>query len=189
MKGIGVFGGRFDPPHLAHLIHPRLVLEMFKLDKVVFVPAANPPHKEVYSSFTDRARMTQLAIENDDCFELSEIEHKDNISYTVNTLTRLKTLFAESELLLIIGRDEYDCLNTWHEPARIMEIAELVVLPRGQKGGEESKPGIHFPDLPLIEMSSSFIRQRVASGNPIHHWVPPEVERYIREKELYKESP
>ena len=189
MERIGVFGGRFDPPHLAHLIHARLVLETFDLDKVIFVPAATPPHKEVHSSFTDRTQMIRLAIEGDACFEVSEIEWKDNISYTVDTLTGLKTLFPESELFLIIGRDEYDCLNTWHEPERIMEIAELVVLPRGLKGGEKSKPGIHFPNLPLLEISSSFIRQRVASGKPIHNWVPPKVEAYISREELYKESP
>lgn len=187
MKKLCVFGGRFDPPHMAHMIHARLVLEMFELDKVLFVPAANPPHREVYASFSDRAEMLRLAIEDEASFEVSNIEWKEDLSYTVDTLARLKALFAPTQLFLIIGLDEYECLDTWHEPERIIEMAELVVLPRGMRGGTSSKPGIHFPDLPLLEISSSLIRKRIAMGRSIHNWVPPRVETYIRQEKLYKE--
>lgn len=188
MGRIGVFGGRFDPPHLAHLIHAKLVFEMFELDKILFIPAASPPHKEVYASFTDRVQMLGLAIEGNASFEVSEIEWKEGISYTVDTLRRLKALFTPTQLFLILGRDEYECLNTWHEPERIIEMAELVVLPRGMKGGTSSKPGIHFPDLPLLDISSSDIRKRVENGKPIRSWVPQKVEIYIRQQNLYKEG-
>lgn len=188
MKRLGVFGGRFDPPHIAHLIHARLTLEKFDLDKILFIPAANPPHKQVHAPFADRARMVELAIKNDSDFDISRIEWKEDIIYTIDTLRRLKSLYPRTQLFLIIGRDEYDCLHTWRAPNRILEMVDLVVLPRGTKTEDSSKPGIRFPNLPLLEISSSRIRKRIAVGKTIRNWVAPRVETYIKNEQLYKES-
>jgi len=189
MERLGVFGGRFDPPHTAHLIHARLVLERFALEEVLFVPAAHPPHKEVHASFSDRAEMVRLAIKDEEsCFTLCDIEWKENLSYTVETLGRLRVLYPDHRLFLIIGRDEYECLSTWREPERIQEMAELVVLPRGSRGAGKDTAGLHFPDLPILEISSTAVRERVAQGRSIAHWVPSAVEAYIRKRRLYKEN-
>lgn len=188
MKNLGVLGGRFDPIHTGHLIHARLVLETFGMDKILFVPAARPPHKEVHAAFADRARMVELAIEGEENFEISRIEWKEDLSYTVDTLTRLQSIYPDHRLFLIIGRDEYDCLDTWKEPRRIMKIAELVVLPRGIKWVGAPQPRIHLPDFPLLDISSSLIRGRITDSRPIRNFVPSAVERYINDKGLYKES-
>lgn len=189
MIRLGVFGGRFDPPHVAHFIHARLILETLELDKILFIPAAAPPHKDARASFDDRFWMVKSAIDGVKEFEISDIERKENLSYTADTLSKLKAIYEDTKLFLILGRDEYDDFDTWHESERIKEMAALVVLPRGVK--EDAKPdacGVCFPRLPLIEISSSLIRKRIAQGKSIRHWVPDKVEAYINEKQLYKES-
>ncbi|MBN2378353.1 nicotinate (nicotinamide) nucleotide adenylyltransferase [candidate division WOR-3 bacterium] len=188
MIRVGVFGGRFDPPHIAHFIHTQLVFEAFNLDKILFVPSACPPHKEVHASFKDRLSMLKLAAKGIAGFEVSDIESQEGFSFTIDTLNKLKALYPDSKLFLIIGQDEYDSLNTWREPEKIGRIAELIVLPRVRKEKPESKQGVSFPQLPLINISSTSIRERIAQGKTIRYLVPDTVEAYIKEKQLYKES-
>lgn len=184
---LGVFGGRFDPPHVAHLIHARLVYELFKLDKILFVPAANPPHKDACVSFERRAEMTKLAIQDEEGFFLSAIEKDKGLSYTSDTLEKLRAEYEGAKIYLMIGRDEYDYFSTWHAPQKIRELAELIVLPRHEKKQNEAFAGIHFPDLPVLDISSSMIRERIQAGRRITNMIPREVEAYIRNHNLYKE--
>jgi nicotinate-nucleotide adenylyltransferase len=185
-------GGRFDPPHIAHLIHARLVFEQFRLSRILFIPAFTPPHKKAQAAFKDRARMIELAIDADPAFELSLIEEEMNLSYTVDTLTKLGRKFKDAKFFLIMGGDEFDIFDTWRDPERIKELSEIIVLPRRNKGSKSSngssEGGIHFPDLPILEISSTSIRNRISQGKPVSMWVPEAVANYISQKNLYKEA-
>jgi len=187
MRRLGIFGGRFDPPHIGHLIHARLVFENFNLDKILFIPAFTPPHKDVCANFKDRSEMVKLAFTKETGFELSRIEQEEKTSYTIDTLDKLKKRHPDADFFLIIGQDEYEAWETWHQPDEILKSVELIVLPRS-KQASSTKPGVHFPDLPLIEISSTTIRERISKGRPVTNWIPEGVERYIKEKKLYKES-
>lgn len=186
-RRIGIYGGRFDPPHIAHLIHARLVCESFALDRMLFVPAANPPHKSAHASFEHRAEMTELAIKDEEGFLLSLVEKDCQLSYTADTIETIHNDYPEELIFLILGRDEYDNFTEWHEPQRIKEIAELIVLPRNGKTKGEKTPGVHFPDLPILDISSSMIRNRLLEGKSVRHLVPEKVEAYIIKHNLYME--
>ncbi len=184
---IAIFGGRFDPPHIAHIIHAELILDEFQLEKIIFIPAANPPHKKACAEFEDRFRMLKLAIAKQQGFELSDVESKNSLSYTVDTLKTISPQLNASQLYLIIGNDEYNVFSTWREPEKIRNLAELIVLPRLKHNIPTKQAGVHFPDLPHIEISSTLIRSRIASKKSVRFWVPESVEKFIYENGLYKE--
>ncbi len=188
MRRVGVFGGCFDPPHIAHMIHAMLVRELFDLERLIFVPSADPPHKTLHATFEDRAQMLLLALEERAGFEVSFIEKEEGLSYTVDTLTHLKRKMGDSKLHLIVGRDEYDALETWRDPGGIMELADLIVLPRNGAVRNEARERVHYPELPLINISSSLIRERIEKGKSIHYLLPLKVEEYILEKNIYQEE-
>ncbi len=185
MGRTGVFGGRFDPPHIAHMIHAMLVKETFDLDNMLFVPSADPPHKTVHASFDDRVQMLLLAIEGRIGFDVSLIEKEEKLSFTVDTLTSIKRKHPDTALYLIVGRDEYDALDTWRNPERIMDLAEMIVLPRNGAVKDEASKNVQFPDLPLINISSSMIRERIRNGKSTHYMLPSRVEEYILKKNIY----
>lgn len=185
MDRIGVFGGRFDPPHIAHMIHAMLVKEIFDFKRLLFIPSAAPPHKTVHASFEDRVKMLSLAIEGKMEFDVSLIEKEEMLSYTVDTLTSIKKKHSDTALYLIVGRDEYDALDTWKNPERIMDLAELIVLPRNGVGKNKINKNAQFPDLPLINISSSMIRERIRNGKSARYMLPSKVEEYILKKNIY----
>src|SRR5680860_499144 len=159
---IGVFGGTFDPIHAGHLIVATEALHTLALDRMLFVPAGQPPHKpgQVISSDEDRCSMIQAAIDGRSAFQLCEIDlHRPGPSYSVDLLAILQEEYAGSDLFFLIGADSWRDLHTWHEPHRIPAFSTLVVA--GRPGvadqGEEilaSIPEIgdrlEFIDTPLI---------------------------------------
>lgn len=199
---LGVFGGTFDPVHLGHLILAEQCREQARFDRVLFIPAARPPHKleRELTSFERRVEMLALALSGQPAFQIDELEkERAGPSFTVHTLEHLRRRHAEDELALIIGSDSLQDLPQWYEPRRILEMAELVVVPRpgaALMSDEEMRGRFHlradFPlrvcvaDVPLIEIASRDIRRRISEGRSIRYLVPRAVEAYIEDKGLYR---
>ncbi len=196
---IGILGGTFDPIHTGHLIIAEEVRMKLELSKVFFVPAGQPWLKLNHSITlaTHRVEMVRRAIVSNPYFELCTLEvERPGPSYTVDTIMMLqKQLGAEASLFFILGQDTLADLPLWKEPGKLVQICRLVVAPRSGsslpdlKSLESSIPGVRDSviqlDLPLIEISSSDIRQRVAKGLSIRYLVPAEVEKYVTEQKIY----
>ena len=195
----GVLGGTFDPVHVGHLIIAEEARIRLGLSQVVFVPAGQPWLKQDsdISSGEHRLEMIRLAIAPNAFFRASTVDlERPGPSYTVDTLADLKReLGQEGNLYFILGLDALAGLPTWKEPQKIVELCYLVAAKRAEAMDvdmdslERSIPGISsrviILDNPLIDISSSDIRHRVAEGKSIHEMVPEAVERHIREKRLY----
>jgi nicotinate-nucleotide adenylyltransferase len=195
---IGVLGGTFDPPHAGHLWLAALAADTLELDRVLFMPAAQPPHKgeRIISKGTDRLLMTRLAIHTDPIFELSALEmERPGPSYTIDSVAELKRLYPDAELFLVMAADSLAQIDTWREPDRLLDEIEWAVGPRAgtelpERSALEDRFGdrasrIHLLSGPALDLSSSEIRQRVAAGHTIRYLVPREVEELIIARELY----
>jgi nicotinate-nucleotide adenylyltransferase len=189
---IGLMGGTFDPVHIGHLVTAQAVKEIRGLEKIIFIPAYISPHKMNQSSagINHRLKMLQLAIEGIPYFEFSEIELKaKSISYTVETLERFKKKYDKLEF--IIGYDNIINFNTWKMPDRIIELADLIVLRRRSNDKKIEKDKYYraatFVKTPVIEISSSEIRERIKQGKPVDFLIPLKVKEYIYKFNLYKE--
>ncbi len=199
---VGILGGSFNPVHLGHLRIAEETRGRHGLDKVVFIPAGDPPHKELteLASGSDRLEMVKLAIKDNPRFEASDIEVlRPGKSYTIDTVTRLQLqLGAEVELYFIIGADTIRELPTWRSLAELVELCQFVtVARRGFDSGDFEALRDVVSDLALrnmkamyldiapVDISASEIRQRVRAGLSIDGLVPGAVESYIVEKHLY----
>lgn len=197
MKRIGIFGGTFDPVHTAHLIMAESVKEQMKLDKVLFVPSAVPPHKDTdkLTEPSRRLEMVRLAVTGNDSFEASSVEielSKGSNSYTVETLLALRDRYSAEQVkfYLIIGLDQLIELHTWKDPGKLFMLSEVVVINRpgytvAQIQNDYSGQVIYVP-VPSIDISSTEIRHMVREGKSIRYMVPSNVEKYIKENNLYK---
>jgi len=198
-RRIGVLGGTFDPPHLGHLWLAALAADALDLDRVLFMPAAQPPHKggRIISRATDRLLMTRLAIHSDPTFELSAIEmERPGPSYTIDSVVELKRLHPDAELFLVMAADSLAQIDTWREPDRLLDEIEWAAGPRPgsalpDRSGLEERfahraARIHLLTGPALDMSSSEIRRRVAAGHTIRYLVPRDVEELIIDRELYR---
>jgi nicotinate-nucleotide adenylyltransferase len=199
---IGVFGGTFDPVHLGHLILAEQCREQARLDRVLFIPAARPPHKQEQplTAFAQRVEMLALALAGNPVFHIEELEKdRPGPSYTADTLAELGRRYPGAELFLLVGSDTLHDLPYWHEPLRIAEQAGLLVMAR--PGGETPAPSalrsaLHLPEgvdlrqelvqAPLIDIRSRDLRQRAAEGRSLRYLVPRAVEAYIADKQLYR---
>ena len=194
----GIFGGTFDPIHLAHLAVAEAARDTFGLRRVLFVPAAQPPHKpgRDISPVEHRLAMVESAVAGNPAFEVSRIEvDRAGPSYTVDTLAALCEADPGDHLALILSAESYSELSTWHEPRRILELADLIVAPRvGYADADpdlvsrrfpEAPAAIAFMDGPQIRLSASEIRQRAADGRSVRYLVPDAVAAYIGDHGLY----
>lgn len=200
---IGVFGGTFDPVHLGHLVVADRAREQAALDQVWFIPAARPPHKQerVITPFAHRTEMLRLALAGNPVFQVDELERdRPGPSFTVETLQELRDRNNQDEFELILGGDCLPDLPGWREPARILELAGLLVIdrPGSASMGPETllkslglgpATPIRFRRIsaPLLDISSTDLRQRVARGESIRYLVPRAVECYIDTHGLYRE--
>ncbi len=183
---IGVLGGTFNPPHIGHLILAQQVLEQLCLDKVFFIPAYRPPHKNsncLEPKF--RLKLIQLAVTGNPKFQVLDIEiERKGTSYTVDTVAELKKRYQDVTFYLIIGSDLADSFDCWKNPDKIKKMAKLVVAKRrGVSLGQ--REDFLFVDINQIEISSSLVRKRIKEAKSIKYLVPEKVERYIRENNLY----
>jgi nicotinate-nucleotide adenylyltransferase len=197
---VGILGGAFNPPHIGHLVCAQEALLQFELDKVVFMPVGKAPHRELADDpgAEGRLEMVELAIAGDSRFAVSRMEiEREGPSYTADTLRALREEAPDDELFLILGGDQAAALAEWHEPEEVLALAQVVVAERsnwsrnavGIKAGRlKGAERIRFLDMPIIQVSSSTIRRRVAAGVPVRYLVPDEVVSHIGKNGLYGAS-
>lgn len=213
----GILGGTFNPIHLAHLRIAEEVQQACQLDRVLFIPAATPPHKEVAGevSFAHRFAMVEAAIRRCPGFLVSDLEtRRDGKSFSVDTLEILRREDPDGERYFIIGLDSYRDIASWKDFARIFSLSHLVVITRPgvalrdpleplpiamhrdfcydeQAEGMRHKSGnsLIFLKETHLDISSTQIRAMVTEGRSIRHLVPPEVADYIEEHGLYRIRP
>jgi nicotinate-nucleotide adenylyltransferase len=196
---VGLLGGTFNPPHLAHLVCAQEALLQLGLDRVLFVPVGVAPHKRVEAEpgVEHRVAMCEAAVADDERFEVSRADvDRDGPSYTVDLL---QALCGPDELTFIVGGDMAHSLPTWRDPAGVLALARLGVAERegvrradilerlaGLAGAEER---VCFFDMPRLDISSSLIRRRAAAGRSIRYLVPDAVAGYIEREGLYRPAP
>ena len=203
-NALGLMGGTFDPVHLGHLAIAEEAREALGLPRILFIPAAIPPHRPAasVSPAEDRAAMVALAIADNPAFELSRIElDRPGPSYTSDTVEALaareREAGREPDLTFILSAETLRDLPTWHAPERLLDACRIAVVPRDgypapdrawlreQFPGREGR--IDFLSAPRLEVSSTVIRDRVAAGRSIRYLVPPAVARYIEDHGLYRD--
>ncbi len=187
---IGMLGGTFDPVHTGHLILAQECWYRLELDKVIFIPAHIPPHKDVESDVAaaDRLNLLRMALEGDDRFEISTYElDAGGTSYSVDTIRHFEKLYDGAEFFFLAGSDASVELHLWKEVEEILKKVTFVIA--GRPGWTEKsryEDRIERVAIPSIDISSTLIRRRVAAREPVDHLVPPSVVRYIRNKGLYR---
>lgn len=214
---LGLLGGTFNPIHLGHLRGVEDAREAFNLEKIYFIPAAVPPHKNerIEVSPAHRVEMVRLAIENNPAFSVSDIElSREGKSYSIETILYFRNHYPEEELFFIVGMDSFLEVTTWKRYQDLFSLCHFVVLDRpGSKRckltdltphefwatfrlGKDPSQWIHGPsglsthflDKPLMDISSSEIRERIQTGRSVRYMMQEKVEAYIFKNGLYSRS-
>jgi nicotinate-nucleotide adenylyltransferase len=196
---IGIFGGTFDPPHLGHLILADEAMSQLALERLLWVLTPEPPHKQgqVVSPLGVRLEMLHAALQDDPRFEISRVEmDRPGPHYAADTVGLLAGQLPKARLVYLIGGDSLHDLPSWHEPGRFLEgIYRLGVMRRPGDSIdlarlEDKLPGIggkiRFIEAPLLEISSSQIRERVAAGRGYRYYLPPRVYQVVKRENLYR---
>jgi nicotinate-nucleotide adenylyltransferase len=211
----GLFGGTFDPIHLGHLRAAEEIREELSLDRIIFIPAAIPPHKDKTHITPSRHRleMLMLAVSDNHSFEICDYElKKTTTSYTVETLRFMNAAHRDSEFYFIVGNELFSEIETWKEYNALFKLSNFVVITRpGYSGGsseklplalkndfsyykenanvisykDQSSKIIAYTKIRGLEISSSEIRHYVMSGKSIKYLVPAAVEKYVLENNIY----
>jgi nicotinate-nucleotide adenylyltransferase len=213
---IGILGGTFNPVHIAHLRIAEEVRERFELARVIFVPAATPPHKPLAGDlpFALRQQMVKLAIAGNPVFKVSDIEGKrEGKSYSIDTIHALRAKYPDDELFFVIGSDSFLDIGTWRRYEAIFALCNIVVVERpaavvlsicsslpldvlhdfsyyeGEKRlAHRSGHSVYYIKGVPLDISSSAIRRLVHLGQSISYLVPEEVEHFIKEHRLYRDE-
>jgi nicotinate-nucleotide adenylyltransferase len=196
---VGILGGTFNPPHLAHLVCASEAADQLGLDRVLLTPVALPPHKDADRDpgAAERLELCRLAVQGDARLGVCDLEvARGGPSYTVDTLRVLHARDPENHLTFILGGDIALGLPTWHEPEAVLELATLAVAERSGAARADvaerlekafgDRPRLEFFDMPRIDVSSSEVRRRVAEGRPIRYLVPDLVAGRIERGRLYR---
>ena len=197
---LGIMGGTFDPIHFGHLAMAESAREIFKLEEILFIPSARPPHKvgRQIASEAHRLMMTFLATKSNDKFNVSPMEMlRDGFSYTLDTVNELHRKFGDdTELFFIIGSDSMKDLSHWHKAKELVGKAHFLAAARPGVEinfdeivnffGEVATTHIHQFTTPGLDISSTEIRDRVLQGRSIKYLLPEVVENYIYEERLYQ---
>lgn len=199
---IGVMGGTFDPIHYGHLFAAEASRAEFGLSKVIFIPAGSPPHKQsqIISHSEHRYHITALAISSNPDFEVSRLEvDKSGITYTFDTMKNLKSIYGEdTAIYFITGADAMLDLLTWYKIGELLTLCKFITVTRPGYNYQELEQKIEeissnyggeilCLEVPLLEISSTDIRERIKNGKTVKYLLPEEVETYIYENGLYKE--
>jgi nicotinate-nucleotide adenylyltransferase len=186
---IGLFGGTFDPPHVGHLIVAQDVLERMSLDRLLLIPAREPPHKPAAprASPEVRARMVEAAVLGHPRMDASRIElEREGPSYTVDTLRALKASAPADELVLVMGADQIRGFAGWRSPDEIIRLARVVVVGRAGEPVAHASVEHESVEVTRVDVSSTDIRRRVREGRSIRFLVPDAVLRIIEQEGLYQ---
>jgi nicotinate-nucleotide adenylyltransferase len=212
---IGLMGGTFNPVHCAHLRIAEEARDLCRLDRVLFIPAADPPHKPLAGevAFAMRCEMVRLAIAGNPAFELSDIEgQREGKSYSIDTIGFFRKQRPDDKLFFIIGSDSFFEIGLWHRYAEIFRSCNLIVVERPGRPVADPLEALpvairgefSYTDAPRrlqhasgqlvyimkgrpLDISSTGIRSLVAAGSSITHLVPPAVETYIKSQRIYTE--
>lgn len=199
MTRLGIFGGTFDPIHIAHLRMAEEAREQLALERVLFVPNRVSPLKAGAPPASPPARleMVRLAIQDNPAFLVSDIEiARSGLSYTVDTLRALRGEYSGESLFFLTGMDAVRDLPRWHEPETLLELARIVAATRPGAEKEAAlaalpaawRERVAFIEMPGLDISGTSLRARVRAGRSIRYLVPPTVENYIRERGLYQQD-
>jgi nicotinate-nucleotide adenylyltransferase len=198
MQKIAVFGGTFNPIHNGHLHLASEFAKILYADTVLLIPTNVPPHKRApeLASSEDRLTMCRLAVQGDSLFRVSDMEiRRGGPSFTAETLRRLRELFPDAELFLIVGEDMFVTLDQWRDPETIYRLATVCAAPRSPEGTaallryanriKAEGALTRVENIAYLPVSSTQVRNAVRAGESISSLVPAPVEQYIREKKLY----
>ena len=210
MRSIGVFGGAFDPPHIAHVAVVRAALAQLELDRLHVFPTARPWHRaEAATAFGHRLQMARLAFAEIDRVWVDDAESlRDGPSYSVDTVAALRQSHAGAKLFLIVGGDQADAIQRWRQWRELLRMATLCVVARSapaamsapQASGAAAPPRIQAAQIsafrpqrvdlhmPAMNVSATEIRRRIASGEDWASLVPSGVARYIADHQLYRST-
>lgn len=189
---IGLFPGSFNPIHIGHLLIATFIAEKMQLDKIWFVVSPQNPLKNpvTLANENDRLNMVKLAIQGNSLFQASDIEfHLPTPSYTIQTLSFLKEKFPSQSFNLIIGEDNLNDLPKWKDYEKIIDEQQILVYRRNYQDKKAIKlqhTNIQYIDLPILDISSTAIRQRIIENKNIDYMVTNEVKDYINNHKLYK---
>ncbi|MED1863169.1 nicotinate-nucleotide adenylyltransferase [Fictibacillus nanhaiensis] len=189
-RQIGLFGGTFNPPHIGHLLIAQEALIQLNLDEVWWIPSSSPPHKDKDNEVSDEERieMVRKAIGNNEQFSLSLLEfERSGPSYTIDTIRLLKEKYPQETFTFIMGGDMVHSLSSWH---KIDELKDLVDFAGVGRAGYDvdhhwERYRVKHVEVPIIEISSSFIRNRSGANENIRYYVSGEVWNHIKENRLY----
>jgi len=198
---LGIFGGTFDPPHIGHLILAAEAHQQLALDRVLWVLTPHPPHKtdQKVSFQSDRLDLLQAALGGDPHFEISRVDiDRPPPHFAVDTLRLLHAQYPKAVLVFLMGGDSLDDLPQWHTPRDfLLECDELGVMCRPGRVIDLSElesllPGasrrVRFLEAPLLEISSTRLREKIAAGDVFRYYFPPAVYDLIIEKRLYRDD-
>jgi nicotinate-nucleotide adenylyltransferase len=185
LKKIGIYGGTFDPIHHAHLILAREALELLHLEKIIFIPAAASPFKDIPAADGKiRLSMLRAAIKGEDRFVIDDCElRREPPSYTIDTVQEIRQREQKAKIYCLIGSDNLAGLPNWHRFSELERQVHFVVLDRTGADPNHSFPVIRRK----LDISATNIRKRVALGQSIRYLVPPAVEKIIGRGKLYRE--
>ena len=198
MARVGILGGTFNPPHIGHLVCAQEARAQLGLDRVVLMPAATPPHKEIADDpgAAGRLGLCRVAVAGDAGLEVCGLEFdREGPSYTADTLRLLHDREPGDELTFIVGGDMAESLPRWHEPREVLRLAVLAVAERDEaRAGDlagrlaplHDGTRVRFFEMPRLDVSSSDLRARVADGRPIRHLVPDAVAAQIAANGWYR---
>ncbi|MCB0167004.1 MAG: nicotinate-nucleotide adenylyltransferase [Anaerolineae bacterium] len=200
MAKIGIIGGTFDPIHFGHLLIAELARDSLNLERVLFVPAGDPPHKQAAKKTAahHRCRIVELAIEDNPTFELSRVDlDRPGPHYSTDTVALIRSQFdlAADDCHFIIGSDSLADLLSWHQPADLIQSCRLTVAHRPDYQPDvsalaEKLPGLaarlDWVEILLVEYSSSMIRRRIKTGQSVRYQTPSNVIDYLYQHQLYR---
>jgi nicotinate-nucleotide adenylyltransferase len=192
MKRVGIFGGSFDPVHNAHVALATLALAELRLDQVRWIPVGQPSQKtRRLSAPADREAMVRLAIAGEPRFVLDRCElRRPGTSYTLDTVRELDAAEPGTEWVLILGQDQYATLHTWRDWRELVGRVTLAIANRPDAepvvNAQIARVPHQLVSLPMMDISSTEVRRRVAAGEPIAGLVPDPVARYIARRHLYR---
>lgn len=211
----GLFGGTFDPIHFGHLRAAQELITILNLDRVIFIPAAEPPHKttRIITPFDHRLQMARLATTDNDAFSVSDVEfRRQGKSYSIDTVRYfLESRDQTLELYFITGQDAFNAITTWHQWDRLLSLCHFAVMTRPgyeNKGLENILPTdsdfrftydeaadgyqvtaghiIYFRNVTFLDISSSLIRKNIKTGQSVRYLLPDSVKNYIIDHDLYR---
>jgi nicotinate-nucleotide adenylyltransferase len=189
---ICLFGGTFDPPHIGHLLIAQTVCEAENFDKILFIPAYIPPHKNVVTAIEHRVAMVKLAIRDNPHFECSDVDIiRQGVSYTIDSIQDIKKTsgLSSDEIYYLIGSDSLIDFKNWKNPKEILNESKVIVAIRpGFRPSDIPHwilQKVHFANIPRFELASSKIRTRWVKGLTIRYMVTLPIWEYINDNSLY----